>query len=377
MGVLSGVRIVEVAGIGPGPFCGMLLADLGADVILVERPDASGVTDVGAAAIFHRGKRSIVLDLKSASGRQAALRLVESADGLIEGMRPGVMERLGLGPETCMERNPRLVYGRMTGWGQSGPLARVAAHDNNYLALSGALWYAGNAGDPPVAPPTIVGDLGGGALYLAVGLLAGILSARATGKGTVVDAAIVDGSAHLMNILLAFKATGQFSIERGKSLLDGPHWFATYRCSDGNFITVGALEPQFRALLLQKLGLDGDPAFADGHDASRWPDLTKRFTELFATRTRAEWCELLEGTDACFAPVLNPEEAARHPHNVARAIYSERDGILQANPAPRFSGPNADPGPIPARGEHTDEILGLAGYSQAEIEALRAEGAIA
>jgi len=377
MGVLSGVRIVEVAGIGPGPFCGMLLADLGAEVILVERPGASGVTDIGAAAIFHRGKRSIVLDLKSASGRQVALRLIETADGLIEGMRPGVMERLGLGPDTCMERNPRLVYGRMTGWGQNGPLARAAAHDNNYLALSGALWYAGNAGDPPVTPPTIVGDLGGGALYLAVGLLAGILSARSTSKGTVVDAAIVDGSAHLMNILLAFKATGQFSIERGKSLLDGPHWFATYRCADGNFITVGALEPQFRALLLQKLGLDGDPAFADGYDASRWPALKRRFAEIFATRTRTEWCELLEGTDACFAPVLNPEEAARHPHNVARAIYSERGGMLQANPAPRFSGANANPGPIPSRGEHTDEILELAGYSRAQIEALRAEGAIA
>jgi len=378
MGVLAGVRIVEVGGIGPGPFCGMLLADLGAEVILVERPvEGHGATDLGAAAIFHRGKRSIVLDLKADRGLQTALRLIESADGLIEGMRPGVMERLGFGPDVCLERNPRLVYGRMTGWGQSGPLARAAGHDNNYIALSGALWYAGNAGEPPVAPPTLLGDLGGGALYLAVGMLAGILSARATGRGTVVDAAIVDGSAHLMNLMLAFKATGQFSMERGKSLLDGPHWYATYRCSDGKFITVGSLEPQFYSLLVGKLGLDGDPAFADGYDPGRWPDQKRRFAELFATRTRAQWCEVLEGTDACFAPVLTPEEAARHPHNQARGIYSERDGILQAAPAPRFSGAAAVPGPIPARGEHTDEILRAAGFPAAEVERLRADGIVA
>jgi alpha-methylacyl-CoA racemase len=376
MGVLSGVKIVEIAGLGPGPFCGMLLADLGAQVILVERLDAARMTDVGAAAIFNRGKRSIALDLKSERGRETALRLIDGADGLIEGMRPGVMERLGLGPEACLARNRRLVYGRMTGWGQSGPLSRAAGHDNNYLALSGALWYAGSGAEPPVTPPTLLGDLGGGALYLAVGVLAGILGARATGMGTVVDAAIVDGSAHLMNLLLSFKATGQFSMERGKSLLDGPHWFATYRCADGHFITVGALEPQFHALLLQKLGLDADPSFADGYDASRWPELKKRFTALFATRTRDAWCELLEGTDACFAPVLTPEEAARHPHNIARGIYSERGGMLQANPAPRFSGERAEPGPIPARGEHAEEILRAAGFSADEIGALRAGGAI-
>ena len=377
MGILSGVRIVEVAGIGPGPFCGMLLADLGADVVLFERPDAGGaVTDAGAAAIFHRGKRSIAIDLKSPRGREAALRVIEGFDGLIEGMRPGTMERLGLGPEACHARNPRLTYGRMTGWGQGGPLASAAGHDNNYIALSGALWYAGNAGEPPVAPPTLLGDLGGGALYLAVGLLAGILSARATGKGTVVDAAIVDGSAHLMNLLLSFRATGQFSMERGKSLLDGPHWFATYRCADGKFVTVGALEPQFQAVLLAKLGLDADPEFANSYDASRWPQLKARFAALFATRTRQAWCELLEGTDACFAPVLTPEEAARHPHNVARGVYGERDGILQAGPAPRFSGENAAPGPIPARGEHTTAIMGATGMSVAEIDALRADGVI-
>jgi acetyl-CoA hydrolase len=378
MGILSGVRVVEVAGIGPGPFCGMLLADLGAEVVLFERPHAGGaVTDAGAGAIFHRGKRSIAIDLKSPRGQEAALRVIEGFDGLIEGMRPGTMERLGLGPKICLARNPRLTYGRMTGWGQSGPLAASAGHDNNYIALSGALWYAGNAGEPPVAPPTLLGDLGGGALYLAVGLLAGILNARATGKGTVVDAAIVDGSAHLMNLLLSFRATGQFSMERGKSLLDGPHWFATYACADGKFVSVGALEPQFYALLVRKLGLDGDPEFANGYDAAQWPRQKKRFEGIFAMRTRDDWCEILEGTDACFAPVLTPEEAARHPHNIARGIYSERDGILQAAPAPRFSGENAIPGPIPARGQHTDDILGAAGFAAADIDALRADGVVA
>jgi acetyl-CoA hydrolase len=378
MGPLNGVQVVEIAGLGPGPFCGMLLADLGADVVLVERTESGGaVTDIGPAAIYNRGKRSIAIDLKNARGGQTVLRLLESADALIEGMRPGVMERLGLGPDVCHARNPRLVYGRMTGWGQSGPLAQAAGHDNNYIALSGALWYAGSPGDPPVAPPTLIGDLGGGALYLAAGLLAGVLQARATGKGTVVDAAIVDGSAHLMNLPLALKAGGLMSFERGKSLLDGPHWFATYRCADGGFVTVGALEPQFYALLLEKLGLAGDAAYANGYDAKRWPELKRRFAALFATRTRDEWCALLEGTDACFAPVLTPEEAARHPHNVARGIFDERDGMLQANAAPRFAGFERNaPGAVPRRGEHTDDVLHAAGYSATEIVALRADGAI-
>ena len=375
MAPLEGVQVVEIAGLGPGPFCGMLLADLGADVVMVERTQAgNAVTDVGPAAIYNRGKRSIAIDLKNARGSETVLRLVAKADALIEGMRPGVMERLGLSPEDCHARNPRLVYGRMTGWGQSGPLAQAAGHDNNYIALSGALWYAGNPGEPPVAPPTLVGDLGGGALYLAVGLLAGILQARSTGKGTVVDAAIVDGSAHLMNLPLALKAGGQMSFERGKSLLDGPHWFATYRCADGKFITVGALEPQFYALLLEKLDLRDDPAFANGYDAGRWPALKERFAALFASRTQAQWCALLEGTDACFAPVLTPEEAARHPHNVARGIFSEHGGMLQANPAPRFAGfERSAPGVVPRRGEHTDEILRTAGCTASEITALRAD----
>jgi len=299
MGPLHGIRVVEIAGLGPGPFCGMLLADLGADVVLVERAEDRGaVTDLGPAAIHNRGKRSIAVDLKSPIGVETVLRLADRADALIEGMRPGVMERLGLGPDVCRARNPRLVYGRMTGWGQSGPLAHAAGHDTNYIALSGALWYAGNPGDCPVAPPSLIGDIGGGALYLAVGLLAGILRARAIGEGSVVDCAIVDGSAHLTNLLLALRAGGHFRTERGASLLDGPHWYATYRCADGKFITVGALEPKFYALLLQKLGVLGDPEFPDGYDAKRWPESKRRLAAIFATRTRDEWCALLEGTDA-------------------------------------------------------------------------------
>jgi crotonobetainyl-CoA:carnitine CoA-transferase CaiB-like acyl-CoA transferase len=374
---LAGTRVVEIAGLGPGPFCGMLLADLGADVVLVERTeDGRALTDLGSAGIHNRGKRSIAVDLKSEGGIDAVLRIVGRADALIEGMRPGVMEQLGLGPDVCRARNRRLVYGRMTGWGQTGPLAQAAGHDNNYLALSGALWHAGNPGEPPVAPPTLVGDIGGGALYLAVGILAGILNARASGVGTVVDCAIVDGSAHLTNLLLALRGAGQFSSERGQSLLDGPHWFNTYRCGDGNFITVGALEPQFYALLLAKLGLAGDADFVDGYDKTRWPELTARFAALFATRTRDEWCELLEGTDSCFAPVLTPEEAARHPHNAARGVYSERGGLLQANPAPRFDGDIEAARAVRSRGEHTDEIARECGLTATQIVSLRAAGAI-
>ncbi len=353
MTVLKGIKIVELAGIGPGPFCGMLLADLGADVIVVDRPG-----DVPPTAITRRGKRSIALDLKSPESIETVLRLIESADALIEGMRPGVMERLGLGPDVCLARNPRLVYGRMTGWGQDGPLAQAAGHDNNYIALSGALWYASEAGQPPVAPPTLVGDLGGGALYLAVGILAGILHARSSGQGQVVDAAIVDGSAHLMNIMLDLASGGLDSEKRGTSMLDGPHWYSTYRCADGRDITIGALEPKFYRLLLEKLHLENDARFVSQSKSVQWPEQKQQLTTLFATRSCDAWCALLEGSDACFAPVLAPSEAACHPHIVARGIYSREDGLLQANPAPRFSNaPAATTRPIPAVGEHTEQVL--------------------
>ena len=358
-GPLAGLRVVEMAGIGPGPFCGMLLADLGADVVVVDRVQAGadGI-DLGRHAISRRGKRSVAVDLKTDAGVATVLDLVQHCDALIEGMRPGVMERLGLGPDPCLARNPRLVYGRMTGWGQDGPLSHAAGHDLNYIALSGALWYAGQPGEAPLAPPSLVGDIGGGAMYLAVGLLAAVMHARASGKGQVVDAAIVDGSAHMTSLLLGLQAAGQMQAARGQSLLDGPHWYNTYRCADGRFLSVGALEPKFYRELRDKLGLAGDPAYDSQYDQAAWPGLRERLAALFATRERDAWCRLLEGSDACFAPVLTPEEAADHPHMQARGVYFRADGTLQASPAPRFSGtPAGTPGAIPARGEHNAAVL--------------------
>ncbi|EKZ95385.1 L-carnitine dehydratase/bile acid-inducible protein F [Cupriavidus sp. HMR-1] len=358
-GPLQGLRILEIAGLGPTPISGMTLADMGADVVLVDRlqPGAEDL-DIGRHAIQNRGKRSIAVDLKTQAGIDTVLRLVEQCDAMIEGMRPGVMERLGLGPDVCLARNPKLVYGRMTGWGQDGPLAQAAGHDLNYVALSGALWWSGQPGEAPMSPPSLVGDIGGGAMYLLVGLLAGIMSARETGKGQVIDAAIVDGSAHMMNLLLGLKSAGVFRNQRGSSLLDGPHWYRTYRCADGNYVTIAAAEPRFHKLLLQKLGLTDDPAFSTQHDQTQWPAQHARLAALFAMKTRDEWSALLEGTDACFAPVLNPDEAAAHPHMVARGVYGEIDGVLQANPAPRFSGtPLARPGWIPQRGQDTASVL--------------------
>jgi len=364
MSVLAGIRIVEIAGLGPAPFCGMLLADMGADVILVERAqaDGGGVLDFGPHNILNRGKRSIALDLKDPESIDLLLRLLDRADALIEGMRPGVMERLGLGPDLCLARNPRLVYGRMTGWGQSGPLAQAAGHDINYIGLSGALWYSGDADRPPMAPPTLVGDLGGGALYLAMGVIAAIMHARGSGQGQVVDAAIVDGSANMMNLLLSLHAAGRQPFERGQGLLDGPHWYGSYRCADGGFVTIGAIEPQFYRQLLEKLGLDQDPDFANPYDPRSWPSLRQKMAAIFAAQPRAHWVALLQGSDACFAPVLTPREALDDPHLAARGVYAERDGLLQAQPAPRFSAtPTTTPGRIPRRGEHGEEI-------RAEIE---------
>ncbi len=379
MSVLAGVKLLEIEGIGPGPFCAMLLADLGAEVVMVQRTRSAGdITDMGDAAIQHRGKRSVAVDLKSPQGVQVVLQLAEQADCLIEGMRPGVMERIGLGPDVCLARNPRLVYGRMTGWGQTGPLAHAAGHDLNYLALSGALWYASPAGTPPFTPPTVVGDVAGGALYLAIGLLAGILNARTTGRGQVVDAAIVDGAAHMLNLLLALRASGNLEIERGASIVDGSHWSSTYRCADGGFVAVQSLEPRFYAVLLDRLGLAADPDFARQYDPSSWPRARQRLAELFATRPRDAWCALLEGSDACFAPVLDPEAAARHPHNVARGVFSTRDAMLQANPAPRFSkSPPLPARAVPQRGEHTREVLRQVGIDEAQLQSLIACGAVA
>ena len=373
MGVLDGVRIVEIAGIGPGPFCGMLLADMGAEVILVERAGSKGadLLDLGQHAIVNRGKQSIALDLKDPEAIEAVLRLIEGCDALIEGMRPGVMERLGLGPQVCLARNPRLVYGRMTGWGQHGPLAQAAGHDLNYIALSGALWFSGEAGQPPMAPPTLVGDLGGGALYLAMGILAGIISASTNGVGQVVDAAIVDGSANLMNLLLSAHAAGQQPLERGCGLLDGAHWGRTYACADGLFVSVQALEPQFNALLFNKLGLGDDPDFKKPYDPRLWGTLRERLATVFASQPRQHWIDLLEGSDACFAPVLTPAEALNHPHMAERGVYSRTEGVLQAAPAPRFSATPSAAGSVPKRGEHTAQILRKAGLDESRIERLQ------
>ncbi|MCY1345986.1 CaiB/BaiF CoA transferase family protein [Pseudomonas jinjuensis] len=357
--MLSGIKIVEICGIGPGPFCAMHLADLGAEVIAVERAASTSITGEANADKnpINRGKRSVTADLKTAEGRETVLKLIEGADALIEGMRPGVMERLGLGPDVLLARNPKLVFGRMTGWGQSGPMAQAAGHDNNYVSLSGAMYHCGTAGEAPSSPITLLGDIGGGALYLAVGILAGILNARATGKGTVVDAAIVDGSAHMMGLMLGLAKKGLLSEQRGKSVHDGSHFYATYRCADGRYVSVGSMEPQFYALLLEKLGLKDDPLFAKQWDKSRWEEQRAALAKIFAGRTRAEWCDLLEGTDVCFAPVNSQQEAARHPHMVERGVYFERDGMLQASPAPRFDGKVVAPGEVPTRGQDTAEVM--------------------
>lgn len=364
MSVLSGVRIVEFEGLGPGPFCGMLLADLGAEVVLVERPDGMS----GPGTVYRRGKKSITLDLKKAAARRAALALLADADALIEGLRPGVMERLGLGPDDVRAVNRRLVYGRITGWGQSGPLAAAAGHDINYIGLSGAAWYAGRSGEAPVPPPTLVGDIGGGALYLAIGILCGILKARETGEGAVVDAAIVDGSAHMMNLLLSLRAAGGLPDERGRSMLDGAHFYDVYRCADGKWISVGPLEPKFYAELVDRLGLAGEAAFAVQYDQANWAAAKRRLAEVFAARPREHWRNLLEGSDVCFAPILTPAEAAAHPHVRAREIYREIDGVLQAAAAPRFNGAAPeDPPPPPAKGAHTEELLARIGMTLGDI----------
>lgn len=379
MGPLMGIRVVEMAGIGPGPFAGMLLSDLGAEVIRVDRPGGGGTLGANPADVTGRGRRSIAVNLKHADGVEAVLRLVEKADLLIEGFRPGVMERNGLGPEVCLERNPRLIYGRMTGWGQEGPLAQTAGHDINYLALSGALSAIGRADGGPVPPLNLVGDYGGGSMFLLLGLLAALVERQQSGRGQVVDAAITDGVAALMANQYGFAALGLVDAQRQNNILDGgAHYYDTYECSDGKWISIGAIEPQFYTLLLDRLGIPLDEAGLEAHyDRERWPELKARLAGLFRRRSRDEWCALLEGTDACFAPVLDMDEAVAHPHNRARGSYVERDGVVQPAPAPRFSRtPGSIQGPPVGAGEHTDAILADLGYSDAEVTALRADGAI-
>jgi alpha-methylacyl-CoA racemase len=371
---LHGLKVIEFEGIGPGPVAGMFLAQHGASVTLVRRPTPLAVK--GSLAVddpIDGAKRGLAIDLKRAAGVELALRLVEQADVLIEGNRPGVMERLGLGPDVCAARNPRLVYGRMTGWGQSGPLAHAAGHDLNYVALTGLLSLSRRAGTQPIVPPTIVGDAAG-ALGLAFGLIAGVFEARRTGRGSVVDAAMVDITAMLGALVHLLKVRGQVATDRPSMFYDSP-FYDVYGCADGKSITVGALEPQFYALLLAKLGMsDVDPAAQ--YDTSTWPALKERFARLFATRSRDEWCTLLEGSNACFAPVLDLDEAAAHPHLVARGVYQQRGAGTFAAPAPRFSGNGADSGAEAASSTTSDDLLAELGLSSAAIAELLQSGVV-
>jgi alpha-methylacyl-CoA racemase len=380
VGPLAGVKVVEFTGIGPAPMCAMLLADLGARVLRIDRTEPS---DLGLQRelrydLLLRNRPAVALDLKRPDGQALALRLVERADALIEGFRPGVMERLGLGPKDCLARNSRLVYGRVTGWGQDGPLASAAGHDLNYIALVGALHACGRRGQPPTPPLNLIGDFAGGALYLAFGLVCGILEARRSGCGQVVDTAMVDGAASLMTAFHGMVAAGLATHERGTNPLDtGAHFYNVYECADGRWISIASIEGKFYAELLRRLGLD--PATLPPQmERPPWPEAQRRLAELFKTRTREQWCQLLEGTDACFAPVLTTDEAPSHPHNAARRTYVEIDGIVQPAPAPRFSrtvpDPPAPPQP-PSRGEDALATLAL-WLEPTEIAALRAAGTL-
>ncbi len=379
-GPLSGVKVVELVGIGPGPFAAMLLSDMGADVVRVHRRQSvERGFDPGGVPVLDRNRRSIGVDLKNPDGIETVLRLVEQADALIEGYRPGVTERLGVGPDDCCARNPRLVYGRMTGWGQDGPMADAAGHDINYIALAGALAHFGRDGQKPAPPINLVGDFGGGGMFLAFGIVCGVLEARGSGQGQVVDAAMVDGSAVLMSMIWGFRELGVFDENhRGTNVLDtGAPFYDSYETKDGKFVAVGALEPQFYAELLAKTGL-GSEDLPKQMDRDGWPVLRQRFTELFKSKTRDEWDKVFEGSDACFAPVLTMTEAAAHPHIKARGTVVDFEGILQPAPAPRFSRTKAEITRGQAKpGAHTDEVLTEWGFSTDDLKKLRDAGAIA
>jgi alpha-methylacyl-CoA racemase len=380
-GPLTGYRIIEIAGIGPGPFAAMLLADMGAEVVRVERAGAvRGPLPEGAHYdVLLRGRRNVAIDLKHPDGVEALLSLVESADALVEGFRPGVMERLGVGPDECLARNPKLVFGRMTGWGQEGPYAPWAGHDINYISLAGALAHIGRAGEAPVPPLNMVGDFGGGGMFLAYGVVCALLEAQRSGQGQVVDTAMVDGAAVLMSMFWAFRSIGMHDENaRGTNLLDtGAHFYDVYRCSDGEYISLGSIEPQFYAELLRLTGLEGDEQFARQMDKAEWPALKSRLAEVFAQKSRAEWCEIMEATDVCFAPVLTMGEAARHPHNVERNTFIDVAGTTQPAPAPRFSRTVPEVSMPPAfAGAHTREVFSEWGVGADVIESWESSGAV-
>jgi alpha-methylacyl-CoA racemase len=378
-GPLAGLRIVEFAGIGPAPFCAMMLADNGAEIIRIDRPGAERADPGVADHFWNRSRKSIAIDLKSEAGIDCARRLVASADGVIEGFRPGVMERLGLGPDVLLADNPKLTFGRMTGWGQDGPYAGMAGHDINYIAISGALHAIGRREDGPVPPLNLIGDMGGGGMLLAFGMVSALLHAQRTGQGQVVDCAMSEGAAALMVMMYSMQASGVWRDERGTNMLDGAcHYYDAYETADGRHIAIGSIEPQFYNEMLSLLGLADDPAFREQNKRSAWPELKAKIAERFKTRTRDEWCAVFEGTDACFAPVMSLEEAPHHPHNRARGSFVEVKGKHQPAPVPRFlvSGAVA-PSAMHSSDEVTGKILAEAGFGEDEIANLRAQGAVA
>ena len=380
-GPLEGLRIVEFAGIGPGPFCGMMLADHGAEVIRIDRASGSrgGSQPVTSKDVLARGRKSIAIDLKSAEGVALARKLAASADGIIEGFRPGVMERLGLGPDELLGDNPKLVYGRMTGWGQTGPYAPWAGHDINYIALAGALAHFGRAGGKPTPPINMVGDFGGGGMMLAFGMVSALLNVARGGEGQVIDCAMTDGTAVLMSMMHGMKAMGVWSEDLGANMLDtGAHFYDTYETADGKFVSIGSIEPQFYAELRKRAGLVEDTDFDAQHDKRQWGALKAKLTALFKSRTRGEWDALMEHSDVCYAPVLTMSEAVEHPHNQARETFVDVGGTMQPAPAPRYSGTaTATPAPAPMPGDQTADILASLGMDEGQIAGLRAAGTVA
>lgn len=370
MGPLTGIKVIEMAAIGPVPFCAMMLSDMGAEVIRIDRLSQKG--SGSSANVLYRGRKSVAFDLKNSIALDSTLRLSDQADVILEGFRPGVMERLGLGPEICLERNPKLIYGRMTGWGQSGPLSHAAGHDINYISIAGALGSMGYADRPPAPPLNLIGDFGGGAMYLLAGILAAIVERNSSGKGQVVDAAMTDGTASLLSPFYGLMAMGMWSTERYSNRLDGgAFYYGSYECSDGKYISLGSLEPQFYALLLEKCGIT-DETFKEQSDQEAWPIKREKMEALFKTKTQQEWCGILEGTDVCFAPVLNLKEAPDHPHNKTRQTFVKVQGVTQPAPAPRFSRTQGKiQSPAALTGENTEEVLSDWGFSDSEISYLK------
>ena len=375
MGPLTGIRVVEMAGIGPGPFTAMMLSDLGAEVIRVDRLSHKGTGH--RANVLNRGRKSIAVDLKNPRGVETTLRLIGQADVVLEGFRPGVMERLGLGPEECLSVNPRLIFGRMTGWGQTGPLSQAAGHDINYISIAGALGAMGYADRPPAPPLNLVGDFGGGAMYLLTGILAALVERATSEQGQIIDAAMSDGTASLLSPFFGLMAMNMWTTDRFSNRLDGgAFYYGSYECSDGKYVSVGSLEPQFYALLLEKAEIT-DPEFREQLDEAAWPAKREKLIQIFKTKTRQQWCDIMEGTDVCFAPVLDLKEAPNHPHNIDRKTFVELDGVVQPAPAPRFSRTQGEiQGPAAMAGEHTREVLSAWNFTDQEIGKLQAAGAI-